>query len=189
MTTPNSDGTPTSPGSVDSPNSIAIIPESVDSSVEALSEAEVERYESKLLESFGLNRKTANQILAGKKSAGYLNTKIIANVSLVNQCNSAELVLMAQKKAGALGRDKTVDPKTRAACFGVVMQGGVALARLSEASMSTVRGLEATQEEEKPKVNATQNNFFGFPPVATDSREIESEAARIDSPKQNIPQA
>lgn len=117
-------------------------------------------------------------MLANGKSESYLNTKITARVMLVNHANGVEQIMMAQRKANLMGKDKGIDPRTRCACLSVVAQCGMALARLSEVALVTARNLDQPDENGESKVvKPTQNNYFGFPPVATSpNRAIEASA-------------
>lgn len=135
------------------------------------------------LKSLGITKKVALRLLANGKSETFLNTKVTARVYLVHQANSAEEIMMAQRKANLLAKDRDVtDVRTKAACLAVVAQCAMALARLSEVALATARNLDQPEDEgTKPKITPIQNNFFGFPPVAPNPRKgLESSARSGD---------
>jgi hypothetical protein len=118
------------------------------------------------LKQLGMTKRMAMKILASGKSEKYLNTKVTARVLLVTQANSVDQIMMAQRKANLMAKDKSLDPRTRCACLAVVPQCGMALARLSEVAISTARNLDLPEDAgEKTAIKPVQNNYFGFPPV------------------------
>jgi hypothetical protein len=132
------------------------------------------------MKAFGLTKKAAMRLLANGKSKAYLNTRITCKVLLIHAANSAEQIQMAQKTANKMSKDPAFDGRTRAACLTVVTQCGMSLARLSEVAIATARNLDMPEEEgDKPPVKATQNNYYGFPPVS-DGRE-----RRVSEPANN----
>ena len=123
--------------------------------------------DKEFLKALGISRKVATRMLANGKSDAYLNTRVTARVYIVHQANSAEVLMLSQKHALMLGRNKKLDPRVRAACLAVVPQCTMALARLSEVALATARSMDVPDESGENKViKPTQNNFFAFPPVA-----------------------
>jgi hypothetical protein len=88
--------------------------------------------------------------------------------------------MKTQRVAAKMGKNTDIDFRTRCGCLAVVPQCGMALARLSEVAISTARNLDQPDDNGETRVVApTQNNFFGFPPVATASNRRTSVLAKI----------
>ena len=122
----------------------------------------------------------ATKILADGKSQKYLNTKVTARVCLVAQANSVDEVMKMQRTAAKMAKNPDVDFRTRVSAMAIVPQCGMALARLSEVAISTARNLDLPEGNDEVKVvRPIQNNFFGFPPVATNSNRQTSAIAKI----------
>ena len=118
------------------------------------------------LKSLGLTFGSAKKILANGRDSKYLNTKITARVLMIQQANGIEEIMISQKAANRYSKNPEFAPKDRVACLGVVAQCGIALARLSEISLTTARALDVPSEGDSANVvRPVQNNFFGFPPV------------------------
>lgn len=131
------------------------------------------------LKAFGLTKKAAMRLLANGKSSKYLNTRITCKVLMVHQANNVEQIQMAQKTANKMSKDPSFDGRTRAACLTVVTQCGMSLARLSEVAIATARNLDMPEDEgDKPPMRLTQNNIFGFPPVAGDTERRTTDPAK-----------
>jgi len=136
----------------------------------------------------GMTKRMSKRIMADGKSQRYLNTKVTAQVLLVAQANSIDEIMKTQRVAAKMGKNTDIDFRTRCGCLAVVPQCGMALARLSEVAISTARNLDQPEDNGEQRVVApTQNNFFGFPPVATSRPNRGSAIARIgDSPTPDI---
>ena len=163
----------------------------VPSRVEPADELGPNKFDRDFLRQLGMTKSMAAKILADGKSQRYLNTKITARVMLVAQANSVDELMKTQRVAAKMGKDKSIDARTRCACLAVVPQCGMALARLSEAAIGVARNLDEPEDNGEGRiVKPVQNNFFGFPPVATKSNRTTSVTAKIgDSEVTNVEEA
>jgi hypothetical protein len=127
--------------------------------------------ETKFLRSLGLSKRGAQRLLTRGRATDYLSVELTARLLLVDEANSIEDIRTSQKKALQYARDKTIEPHIRCACLGVVAQLGQALARLCDITLESAKAMERESEESKqPVIKPVQNNYYGFPPVATESR-------------------
>lgn len=132
-----------------------------------------------VLRVMGYTKKTAARLLANGKSKKYLNTLITCKVAMVHGCNSMEQVMMLQKGALKTSKREDVDARTRVAAMAVGVQAGMTWARMAEAMIATARNLDMPEDEgKKPPVKATQNNYYGFPPVSDGSERRTTDPAK-----------